>query len=455
LNAVGASIPTKALEWLELKQSEDGSWDDGFGTPQNSDATAVAVMALLAGGREPVSPSVTKALNFLAGSQLDSGGWEYGTGFGENANSTALVLQALGAAGEDFYTSDGDWSKSGVSPLEALLDWQNATGAFQADFGQGRFDNFYATVQAIPAVTGKPYPLPSRYQAVEDGLTCLLSLQDSESGGWEQFAGVGVNAGGSSRAIEAIAASGNDPQSAKWFKGGFGAVVAMEDGTDAYLAAGKGGRAGIVTQGVVAAGDPYDFKDFAGRDLPEVIEGFLNEDGEYDDTAFGISSQVEAMLGLLTAGVEPDASAVDFLINAQADGDWGSADQNGIALNVLGRMGETVPKALDNLKSTQQLDGGWGFAPSPSNPSSTSEVVQGLVKQGENPFSPMWSQINDGKLNSPADLVMAQQQANGCWPNYDATLDDPYSTTDAIILLDQLLVFEPFYTQWMPVISNP
>jgi hypothetical protein len=32
---------------------------------------------------------------------------------------------------------------------------------------------------------------------------------------------------------------------------------------------------------------------------------------------------------------------------------------------------------------------------------------------------------------------MAQQEPNGCWPNTFGPGDDPYSTTDAIILLAQ------------------
>lgn len=158
LAAVSEPIPPNALDWLENLQAADGSWDDGFGTPQNPDATAMATMGLLAGGRDPSDPAINAALQFLASSQLDSGGWQYGAGFGENANSTGLVVQALSATGEDYADSTGKWSKSGTSPLDALLSWQNSTGAFQADFGQGRFDDFFATAQVVPAVLGKPYP---------------------------------------------------------------------------------------------------------------------------------------------------------------------------------------------------------------------------------------------------------------------------------------------------------
>jgi hypothetical protein len=164
LTAVGEAVPPIALEWLEASQADDGSWEDGFGTAQNPDATAMAVMGLLAGGRELSDASVADALNFLRDSQLDSGGWEYGAGFGENANSTALVVQALAAAGENYSDASGKWAVNGTSPLQALLSWQNTTGAFQADFGQGKTDDFFATAQAVPAVLGKPFPFDTSLQ---------------------------------------------------------------------------------------------------------------------------------------------------------------------------------------------------------------------------------------------------------------------------------------------------
>ena len=161
LTAVNEPVPEAAVKWLKDQQASDGSWDDGFGTLQNADATAMSIMALAAAGVPSADPELTKGLEFLAASQLPTGGWEYGPGFGENANSTALVVQALAAAGKNYYEDDGPWGQDGHSPLSALLNWQNDTGAFQADFGQGPFDDFFSTVQAIPAVNGKPLPLPA------------------------------------------------------------------------------------------------------------------------------------------------------------------------------------------------------------------------------------------------------------------------------------------------------
>ena len=169
LAAAGETIPDAAIEWLESRQAESGSWDDGFGTADSADTTALAIMALLAAGREPSDPSVQAAREFLAAGQV-AGGWEYGPGLGASANSTAVVMQALAALGEDFYTDSGPWMFDGRAPLDALLSYQGESGAFQADFGQGRFDDFYSTVQAIPAVSGCSLLVNNG-----GGLACLLA----------------------------------------------------------------------------------------------------------------------------------------------------------------------------------------------------------------------------------------------------------------------------------------
>jgi hypothetical protein len=65
-----------------------------------------------------------------------------------------MVVQTLNMLGEDVTSSESDWAvDDGTSPMTALLAWQNAeTGAFQADFGEGRSDNLYATVQSLLAL---------------------------------------------------------------------------------------------------------------------------------------------------------------------------------------------------------------------------------------------------------------------------------------------------------------
>jgi hypothetical protein len=167
LAAAGEPVSTTAIDWLLALQAANGSWDDGFGTVDNPDATAMAVMALIASGRDADDPVITTAVDFLAEAQNTDGGWGYAAGLPTSANSTSLVIQALSALGENWYSTDGQWAKGDHTPLLALLSFQSASGAFQADVGQGPVDDIYATVQAIPAVANRPFPLPAFRQVAQ------------------------------------------------------------------------------------------------------------------------------------------------------------------------------------------------------------------------------------------------------------------------------------------------
>jgi hypothetical protein len=451
--AVGQPVPATAIAWLENRQAANGSWDDGFGTTDNPDATAMAITALVASGKTTTDPTVLAGIDFLADAQQADGGWAYSPGFATNANSTGLVIQALSALNENWYSAVGPWTKGDQTPLLALLSFQSASGAFQADIGQGPVDDLYATVQAIPAATGKAFPLPARLEATFLGLVCVDAMQDADTGGWESFAGSGVDASGTSRAIQAIAAAGGNPQATRWTPGGVNAVEALEALAPGYLAGGRGGRAGIVMQGVVAAGPPYTVNNFAGDNLPLLVSSYLSPTGEYDSTAFGIFAHAEAILGLQRAGEPVDPTAIDFLLSVDTANDWGDPDSNGIALQVLGEIPRAAPLGtLASLRATQAADGGWGIG-GVANPNSSSEVVQGLTSSGLNPFGPDWSRVVEGRITSAADAVLAQQQSNGCWPNLFGPGDDPYATMDAIILLAQRPGWG-FHEAYMPYLMD-
>ena len=435
LAAVGEPVPVTATQWLTAQQNATGAWGDGFTTDENVDATGLAVMALVAGDVPTSAASVVSATHFLRDAQLPSGGWPYAPGLAESANSTALAVQALSALGEDFYSAGSSWAQDGT-PLEALLAWQREGGAFQVDFGSGAFDDFYATAQALPAVTGRPYPLPGRYEVARQAIACLDGLQDPVTGGWEQFVGTGANAGGTSRAIQAIAAFGEDPTGPRWTMTGTTAVQALEDLTPAYLSGGRGGRVGVVMQGVVAAGAPYTVTGFAGYNLPLSVTNYLSPTGEYANTNFGPVPHDEAMLGLMVAGDQPAPEAVQWLLDAHTGGDWGSPDADGLSLNVLARLGVAPPEAITHLRQTQNADGGWRpFWATAAEPSSTSEVVQGLVSAGQNPFDPSWSQVVSGRIANAGHAIMAGQMDGGCWPSFDGVTPDPFATTDAVLLM--------------------
>ena len=158
LRAAGATIPPEAVTALEKLQLPDGGWSfDGTpATGSDTNTTALAIQALVAVGG--TGEAKTKAMAYLRSQQNADGGFPYSQtsqfGNASDANSTALSIQAILATGEAL----SGWAKEGKTPLDRLLAFQNASGAFRFQDGQPE-DNALATYQAIPPVSGKTYPL--------------------------------------------------------------------------------------------------------------------------------------------------------------------------------------------------------------------------------------------------------------------------------------------------------
>jgi prenyltransferase beta subunit len=163
-------IPAAAVDNIKAAQQDVGSWawDGTAETPGDTNTTAFAVQALVAAGESADSEAVTQALAYYKGIQNDDGGWPYQNpsdfGTATDANSTAVTIQAIIAAvqeptGEEWTTADGN------TPVAALEALQNDSGAFawQAAIPD---DNLLATVQALPALAGKVFPL-ARMEAGE------------------------------------------------------------------------------------------------------------------------------------------------------------------------------------------------------------------------------------------------------------------------------------------------
>ena len=96
--------------------------------------------------------------------------WTAGPKWTRHHESTSS-FQALVSAGEDISSAESPWMQQEKSPLVALLGWQGESGAFQADFGDGGFDDFFSTVQSIPALglitppMAEPSPEPTERPA--------------------------------------------------------------------------------------------------------------------------------------------------------------------------------------------------------------------------------------------------------------------------------------------------
>lgn len=162
LKSVSRPIPATAADYLKNSQIQDGTWAWSFSTTEgegDNNSTALAVMALVAAGEPAGGEAIQKATTHFQGQQNDDGGFPYinpsAYGTDSDANTTAVVLQALIAAGQDPAT----WLKGEANtPATALAGFQNDDGSFawQLAFPD---PNFLATVQAVPAMAGKVYPI--------------------------------------------------------------------------------------------------------------------------------------------------------------------------------------------------------------------------------------------------------------------------------------------------------
>ena len=163
LKSAERPIPAAAVELIKASQQASGgwAWDGSAATAADTNTTAVAVQALAAAGEAPSSKAVTQALSYYKGIQNDDGGWPYQSpssfGTATDANSTAVVIQAILAASQD--PASAEWTTAtGQTPVAVLETLQNPSGAF-AYQAAARDDNLLATVQALPALAGRPFPL--------------------------------------------------------------------------------------------------------------------------------------------------------------------------------------------------------------------------------------------------------------------------------------------------------
>ncbi len=201
LKSVGRPIPAAAVDYLKSAQIADGTWAWNFATTPgegDNNSAALAVMALIAAAEPADSAAIQLTIAHFTTQQNDDGGFPYIApspyGTDSDANSTAVVLQALIAAGQDPAT----WVKGdGNTPLSALAGFQNDDGSFawQLAFPDA---NFLATVQAIPALLGQPYPIATTTVGEVTAMPVTLPETGAQllPAGWLVLAGLALAGGG-------------------------------------------------------------------------------------------------------------------------------------------------------------------------------------------------------------------------------------------------------------------
>lgn len=224
----------KALDWIASQQQDDGSFA-GFGTGTTIDA----VLAIVAGGRDPnafVSSAGNTPLDFLA--------TQAGAYAAQGASAAGKLAAGLVAAGadprhfggvdvvaavENTYangqygggtTWDQAWAIIGlaaageqvpISATQYLKDIQASGGGwgFTAHAANADVDSTGLALQALAAAGVGPDDA-----AVQAGLAFLHRVQNAD-GGFPGFTGA-TDAASSGLALQALTAYGEDPRGLQW-----------------------------------------------------------------------------------------------------------------------------------------------------------------------------------------------------------------------------------------------
>lgn len=417
LTANGFSVSAEAAIWLTAAQSDDGSWDDGFGS--YLDTTPLAIMALIASGHvDADAPEIQSALGFLADSQQPDGGWQSQWDTTTNANTTAIILQAISALGQA--AGDEPWQKADGNPTTALLAIQQEDGAIGGDYA-----NAYSTADAIVALSGQALDHLGYLVKANQSFDYIMS-QQAEDGGWGSV-------GQTLDIILAVEAAGWDPS-----------TVTTTDNTPIdyvaanlaeYITAGPD-AIGKSILGVAAAGlDPMDFAD---QDLVSALNATYDEETGAFGSADNTWHQAFAILALNAAGQDIPAETLATLKGMQQeDGGWeyssgfGSwPDNTSLALQALLVAGEapdstSILNALSYLENTKVPGSGWGDS------STTAYVIMTLnALDIENPH---WK--NDTGSSNISELF-TYQKSNGAFVyNSEYTDDNLMSTASALLAL--------------------
>ncbi len=159
--ALSQSVPSPAVQTLKSAARPAGGWEWSPGWGADTNATALALQALIATGESISSSTIISGLDFLKSAQNSDGGFAYdpaSTARASDANSTSYVVQALIAAGQD--PTGSRWTISTTNPIRYLLKSQLPDGSLVWQTGQGT--NQLATQQALPALLGRAFPLERR-----------------------------------------------------------------------------------------------------------------------------------------------------------------------------------------------------------------------------------------------------------------------------------------------------
>lgn len=157
--ASGDKLEVTAITWIKSNQCTNGGfgWAVGCATGADVDTTSMIINVFVAQGLPGSDLSLQRARDYLVAAENANGGFGSAAESATNANSTALALSAIAALGED--PTAAPWKVGeGKDPFQQLLGLQLPDGSFRYSASDTR-SNAYATVQAIPGLAGRSYPV--------------------------------------------------------------------------------------------------------------------------------------------------------------------------------------------------------------------------------------------------------------------------------------------------------
>ncbi|OQY45327.1 MAG: hypothetical protein B6242_10710 [Anaerolineaceae bacterium 4572_78] len=164
LKASGEIIPITTSQVLIDRINDDGGWGWMAEIGSDTNSTAIVLQALVSSRQSVTATAIISGLAYIESARNADGGFSYVPDSSSEVNSTAYVVQGLLATGQYPLQVNDTWAMT--NPISFLLNQQESDGGFIYVQPPA---NLLATMQAIPALTGKPFPILNKSVATRGG----------------------------------------------------------------------------------------------------------------------------------------------------------------------------------------------------------------------------------------------------------------------------------------------
>jgi hypothetical protein len=196
---VPQALLDRSVQVIRDNEHSDGGWNYSQATTaaqkagtSDIDMTGATLAALCDGGVPATDTAVAAGLSFLEG-KLDNATGAFNAQFGKNADSNAWAVEGLNACGVD--PQSAAWTTAaGKTPVDYLIALQRTTGANAGSFkyasteSDGANPNLYATQDAVRALAGEsfsaepPSVRPAPVVAAGTAVPVALVIDDGHGG---------------------------------------------------------------------------------------------------------------------------------------------------------------------------------------------------------------------------------------------------------------------------------